>query len=90
MGMITQQPNGLYARISTIVDAPTHENMTKEDLTQYLHDTGQIDDFTPDVESFLMKYSWSFEAACDGITSLNMTEKEKRDWIKKVSRKVDE
>lgn len=30
-GFIAQQPNGLYCRFSTIVDCPTHINMTEED-----------------------------------------------------------
>ncbi len=89
MGMITQQPNGLYARISGVVDAPTHENMTKDDLNQYLIDTYQFDEVTPDVDSFLNEYGWSFEEACKRITDLNMTEKEKQDWIDKVSRKEE-
>lgn len=28
---IAKQPNGLYCRFSTVVDAPTHWNMTRED-----------------------------------------------------------
>ncbi|MED3792385.1 hypothetical protein P4571_08010 [Niallia alba] len=28
---ISQQPNGLYCRFSTVVDCPTHWNMTRED-----------------------------------------------------------
>ncbi|MDU2106341.1 hypothetical protein [Clostridium sp.] len=28
---ISRQPNGLYCRFSTIVDCPTHYNMTEED-----------------------------------------------------------
>lgn len=28
---IAKQPNGLYCRFSTIVDCPTHINMTEED-----------------------------------------------------------
>ena len=30
-GIIAKQPNGLYCRISTIIDAPTHSNMTEQD-----------------------------------------------------------
>lgn len=30
-GFIVKQPNGLYCRFSTIVDCPTHINMTEED-----------------------------------------------------------
>lgn len=32
---VAQQPNGLYCRFSTIVDCPTHWNLTKEDYIQY-------------------------------------------------------
>ena len=28
---ISKQPNGLYCRFSSVVDCPTHWNMTKED-----------------------------------------------------------
>ncbi len=30
-GFIAKQPNGLYCRFSTIVDCPTHINMTEKD-----------------------------------------------------------
>lgn len=30
-GFIAKQPNGLYCRFSTIVDCPTHINMTEND-----------------------------------------------------------
>lgn len=30
-GIIAKQPNSLYCRISTVVDAPTNWNMTKQD-----------------------------------------------------------
>ena len=33
---IAKQPNGKYCRFSTIVDCPTHINMTKEDYINYL------------------------------------------------------
>lgn len=29
MSFISRQPNSLLCRFSTVVDAPTHENMTK-------------------------------------------------------------
>ncbi|EAC4527125.1 hypothetical protein Q834_00245 [Listeria monocytogenes] len=35
-GLIAKQPNGLYCRISTVVEAPTHDNMTKEELEDLL------------------------------------------------------
>lgn len=35
-GLIAKQPNGLYCLISTVVEAPTHDNMTKEELEDLL------------------------------------------------------
>jgi hypothetical protein len=32
---IAKQPNGLYCRFSSIVDCPTHWNMTEEDYIEY-------------------------------------------------------
>ena len=32
--IIAKQPNGLYCRVSTVVDAPTHYNMTKQDYIE--------------------------------------------------------
>lgn len=31
-----KQPNGLYCRYSSIVDAPTHYNLTKDDIREML------------------------------------------------------
>ena len=33
-GMICKQPNGKYCRFSSIVDAPTHINMTEENYME--------------------------------------------------------
>ena len=35
MAFIAKQPNGKYCRFSTIIDCPTHINMTKEDYLEY-------------------------------------------------------
>lgn len=32
---IAKQPNGLYCRFSSVVDCPTHWNMTEEDYIEY-------------------------------------------------------
>ena len=31
---ISQQPNGLYCRFSTVIDCPTHYNMTRDDYVE--------------------------------------------------------
>lgn len=35
-GFIVKQPNGLYCRFSTIVDCPTHINMTRKEFKECL------------------------------------------------------
>ena len=35
MGFIAKQPNGKYCRFSTVIECPTHINMTKEDYLEY-------------------------------------------------------
>ena len=34
--MIFKQPNGLYGRVSSVVDAPTHVDMTLRDVKDWL------------------------------------------------------
>ena len=38
-GFIVKQPNGLYCRFSTVVDCPTHYNITKEYYLNNIADT---------------------------------------------------
>lgn len=84
MGMIAQQPNGLYCRISTIVDAPTFENKTKEELEDYLEESNQIVEWGKrlSVDEWLRLYERPWEDAVNAITTLNMTQKEIDDWLK--------
>ena len=42
---VAQQPNGLYCRFSTVVDCPTHYNMTKEEYIQ-----SRMDDLKEELE----------------------------------------
>lgn len=35
MGFVAKQPNGKYCRFSTVIECPTHINMTKEDYLNY-------------------------------------------------------
>lgn len=55
MGFIVQQPNGLYCRFSTIVDCPTHINMTKQDYIDYMKEKAEkeaIDTLEHSLESY--------------------------------------
>lgn len=53
---ITKQPNGLYCRFSTVVDCPTHINMTKEDYINICMERAR-----EEAEEVLEKYTRPFE-----------------------------
>lgn len=83
-GMISRQPNGLYCRISLVVDAPTFDNATKSELESYLRETRQL--YAPlTVDEWLTEYAQPFEIAIRKLSTLNMTQNEIEEWIKKVS-----
>lgn len=83
--MITKQPNGLYARISTIVDAPTHSDMSMQDVDDYVRKSNQFDFKGQTIVEWLKRYEVPFDEALKGITDLNMSLQEKEDWIKSVT-----
>ncbi|MEX1837981.1 hypothetical protein [Tetragenococcus halophilus] len=82
--MIFKQPNGLYGRVSTIVEAPTHRNMSKRKCFEYLDDTDQVDFKGQTLEDWLDKYGVDFEKAKKSVSKLNMTRQEIHDWIKEA------
>ncbi|MGM0175723.1 hypothetical protein [Enterococcus sp. DIV0800] len=82
--MISKQPNGLYCRISMVVDAPTFENASKSEVESYLRETQQLYDPLT-VDEWLKEYAQPFDLAVSKITTLNMTQNEIDEWIKKVS-----
>lgn len=59
---IVKQPNGLYCRYSSVVDAPTHYNLTKEEvkalLLKYAED--EINDRLLSLEKY-PEWGWTFE-----------------------------
>lgn len=71
-GFIAKQPNGLYCRFSTVVDCPTHINMTEED---YLNNvTGTVRN-RKEGKDVLENYLQPFQEVIDRYTPLNMTER---------------
>ncbi len=85
MGLITQQPNGKYARISYVVDAPTHWNWTEAELGEYLHETNQYDFEGQTVCDWMERWGKDFETAKNHITDINLTKQEIEDWLKEVA-----
>lgn len=85
--MIVKQPNGLYARISTVVDAPTDDNMTREMLRKLLIRNGSLTMGT--IDEYLDRYLKPFDFGLEYITEYGMSEKEKANLIEQVSTPID-
>lgn len=78
-GIIAKQPNGLYCRISTIIDAPTHSNMTKQDYIDLC-----VERAKKEAESVLENYCYDFDKALTYINygdNTNMTNEEYKQFI---------
>lgn len=84
--MIFKQPNGLYGRVSSVVDAPTHVDMTLEDVKVWLEKTNQLRQ-EESVEEWLSKYEGTVEQAIDMTWVGNVTGEEIEDWKNKIGYK---
>lgn len=82
---ITQQPNGLYCRFSSVVDCPTHCNMTKED---YLNNVTGTVESRKEAEDVLENYLLPFSEVERRFTTLNMDQKDFNKLIKKMSEPI--
>ncbi|AIW03601.1 hypothetical protein CPT_Moonbeam203 [Bacillus phage Moonbeam] len=72
-GYIALQPNGLYCRYSTVVEALTHINMTREDYVSNF--TGTVRS-REEAEDILGNYLHSFSTVEKMVTRLNVEEAE--------------
>ena len=55
-GSLTKQPNGLYCRFSSIVDRPTHWNMTKEEYIEMSSDYQVEAEAIDTIENYLQPF----------------------------------
>ncbi|WP_413487003.1 hypothetical protein [Carnobacterium maltaromaticum] len=80
--MITEQPNGLYCRFSTITDCPTHYNMTFDDYVKVIQDGAYFDFEGAKKEALdiVTNYNYDFENTMGQFIPNNMTQ-EKFDLI---------
>lgn len=76
---ITKQPNGLYCRFSTVVDCPTHINMTKEDYINFCMERAR-----EEAEDVLENYIRPFEWVEDYFHPNNMSKKEFKECLNKM------
>lgn len=70
-GFISKQPNGLYCRFSSVVDCPTHWNMTREDYINM-----KMQEAKEEAEDVLDNHLKPFELVLESFRNDNMTNKE--------------
>lgn len=76
-GFIAKQPNGKYCRFSTVVDCPTHINMTFEDYVKVIMERGHQEwKAREEAEDIIYNYLYPFEAVTEYFVPNNMTQKE--------------
>lgn len=78
-GFIVKQPNGLYCRFSTVVDCPTHINMTREDYINMCMERAK-----KEAIDVLDNFVHSFEMVEQRFYPSNMTRKEFKECLKKM------
>lgn len=87
-GLIAKQPNGLYCRISTVVDAPTHWNMTEQDYINM-----RVKKAEEDAKEVLANYCYDFDVALNCVRygkDTEMTTEEYEKFIKDCNTEVKE
>ncbi|EAD6087213.1 TPA: hypothetical protein RED10_002054 [Listeria monocytogenes] len=83
-GLIAKQPNGLYCRISTVVEAQTHHDMTKEELEDLLITQRSLDINLVTLEQWLAVYEVDFNLAIEQLGSACSTFEETKEWLVEV------
>lgn len=81
-GFIAKQPNGLYCRFSTVVDCPTHWNMTREDYLNNVTGTVRTRD---EGEIIFRDHLQPFSEVIERFVPNNMTQKEFDELVRLMS-----
>lgn len=80
---IAKQPNGLYCRFSTVIDCPTHWNMTEEDYIELCAERAR-----EQAKEALAKHLKPFEMVKQYFTPNNMTETEFETCLQEMSESI--
>lgn len=75
-GFIAKQPNGLYCRFSTVVDCPTHYNMTEKGYINYC-----VERAKEEAKKILANHLYPFEDVIEKFVPGNMSEKEFQEFL---------
>lgn len=78
---ISKQPNGLYCRFSTVVDCPTHFNMTEKYYIEYCAERAR-----EEARDVLKNHLHPFEEVIDRFIPNNMSEEDFQKFIKDVNK----
>lgn len=82
---IAKQPNGKYCRFSTVVDCPTHINMSFEDYVKVIMKRGYQEwKAREEAQEIIDNYLYPFEAVIEYFVPSNMTQKEFKKYIEKM------
>lgn len=76
---VARQPNGLLCRFSSIVDCPTHYNMTDEEYIEVCAERAR-EDARDVLENYLKPFEWIQEYFIDN----NMTQEEFEKALKEM------
>ena len=76
-----KQPNGLYCRFSTVVDCPTHYNMTEQDVIDYF-----VEEAKDNAKRILEHKLQPFEKVTEYFMPYNMSRDEFEDCLKEMSK----
>ncbi len=87
-GFIAKQPNGKFCRFSSVVDCPTHINMTFEDYVKVIMKRGYNEDKArEEAKDIIQNYLCPFSDVSRYFVDNNMTNKEFQECIKKMNDK---
>lgn len=82
---IAKQPNGKYCRFSTVVDCPTHINMTFEDYVKVIMERGYQEwKAREKAQDVIDNYIYPFEIVEEYFIPTNMTRKEFKKLVEKM------
>lgn len=89
---IFKQPNGRYGRFSTVVDCPTHINMTRDDYVEVVMERQGLNRKRAEEEAddVLKHYLHSYSECLDRFVDNNMTDEEFQDMRYKMELLTDE
>ena len=80
---IVKQPNGNYCRFSTVVDCPTHWNMTEDYYIDMCKEKA-IRDAEEEAKDVLANHVHPFEWVIENFIPINMNKKEFEAFLKEV------